>query len=107
MITTPELQQQDRSPLGSDPCSPLPVGTRIRFLQTLYSGPDDFGPGNHYATKGQLGTVAESPYGPDAGPPHEGHWVFWDGWPSAQFGATLGEDFEIHSENAQANPSEE
>lgn len=62
------------------------TGTRIRFLKTLTSGPDEFSPGNLYARKGDGGVVAGH------GTP-EGHWVKWDGWPHA-FGAELGTEFE-------------
>jgi hypothetical protein len=63
----------------------LPIGTRIRFLRTLVSGPDEFGPGNLYAKKGDGGVVTghNCP---------EGHWVKWDGWPHA-FGAELEKEF--------------
>ena len=64
----------------------LPIGTRIEFLQTLTSGPSDHSPGNHYATKGDFGEVTGHGCS-------EGHWVKWDGWKSAAFGAELGTDF--------------
>jgi hypothetical protein len=77
----------------------------VRFLKTLQSHPNEEGPGNHYATKGDLGTVAQSPYGKVAPPPWEGHWVFWDGWKRAAFGARLGEDFDVYEENTKiTNP---
>lgn len=79
----------DRRLLPTTSCSPLPVGTRVRFLKTLEEYGCDGYPPRHYATKGDLGTVAEGQY-----PCSEGHWVFWDGWKSAPFGATLGVDFE-------------
>ena len=63
----------------------LPVGTRIRFVKTLTSGPDEDGPGNLYARRGEGGVVTGH------GTP-EGHWVKWDGWPHA-FGAEHGEEF--------------
>ena len=72
----------------------LPIGTRVRFLKTLQSGPNEDGPGNLYARKGDLGTVVEHPNGAKYGPPREGHWVMWDKWTSAPFGAVLGEEFE-------------
>ena len=71
----------------------LPLGTRVRFLKTLDSGPDEYGPGNHYATKGDLGTVVEGQF-----PCKEGHWVTWDGWTQAPFGAEVGVDFEVVEE---------
>lgn len=63
----------------------LPVGTRIIFTRTLQSGPDDYGPGNHYATRGDGGIVT----GHDC---KEGHRVKWDGWPTP-FGAVYGKEF--------------
>lgn len=63
----------------------LPVGTRIVFLKTLESGPDDYSPGNLYANKGDGGVVTG--HGT-----REGHWVKWDKWPHA-FGAELGTEF--------------
>jgi hypothetical protein len=102
-LTPFELERLKRRNLAKEAraAGTLPVGTRIRFLRTLDSGPDEDGPGNHYATKGELGTVAASPYGPKADPPWEGHWVFWDGWPSAPFGAIHGTDFEVHEEKEE------
>ena len=63
----------------------LPVGTRIRFVRTLSSGPDEHGPGNLYARKGDVGVVTGH------GAP-EGHWVTRDGDPHA-FGAEHGKEF--------------
>lgn len=63
----------------------LPIGTRIEFLRTLESGPDEDSPGNHYATKGDGGEVT----GHNC---WEGHWVKWDHWKNS-FGAKLGIDF--------------
>lgn len=63
----------------------LPVGTRIRFLKDLTSGPDEFGPGNLYANEGDLGEVTGHGC-------WEGHWVKWDKW-DAPFGAVHGVDF--------------
>jgi hypothetical protein len=68
------------------PSVQLPVGTRIRFTKTLESGPDDHGPGNLYARKGDTGEVL----GHDC---KEGHWVKTDNWPAA-FGASTTE-FEV------------
>ena len=67
------------------------AGDRIRFLRTLESGPDEDGPGNHYATKGDLGTIDR------VGGCWEGYMVFWDKWKGASFGAQLGIDFELVS----------
>lgn len=63
----------------------LPVGTRIKFVKTLISGPDECGPGNLYARAGDFGVVT----GHDC---PEGHWVKWDKW-EAPFGAKLGSEF--------------
>ena len=64
----------------------LPIGTRIEFLKTLTSGPDEDGPGNYYATKGDGGEVTGHGC-------HEGHWVKWDGYKINPFGATYEKDF--------------
>ena len=64
----------------------IPIGTKITFLRTLEDGPDEDGPGNHYATEGDAGEVT----GHDC---PEGHWVKWEYWPHA-FGAKLGIDFQ-------------
>lgn len=69
----------------------LPKGTRIRFLRDITSGPDEHGPGNHYATADDGGWIDRP------GGCKEGHWVYWDGWPSAAFGAELGVDFEAET----------
>lgn len=63
----------------------LPVGTRIKFLKTLSSGPDEFSPGNLYAEKDDFGEVTGHGCA-------EGHWVKWDKW-DAPFGATYGTEF--------------
>lgn len=63
----------------------LPVGTRIKFIKELSSGPDEFSPGNLYAEKDGLGEVV----GHDC---WEGHCVKWDEWPHP-FGAIHGEEF--------------
>jgi hypothetical protein len=65
------------------------VGTRIVFIKTLTSPPDEDGPGNLYARKGELGIVTGHGC-------REGHWVKWDKW-EAPFGAVLGKDFEVHN----------
>lgn len=69
-------------------------GTRIRFLRDLESCADEDGPGNVYAKKGGLGTVAlqaglNEPHGT-----WEGYWVFWDHWATAAFGCEA-KDFEV------------
>lgn len=69
----------------------LPIGTRIKFVKTLESGPDENGPGNLYAKKGDGGVVTGHGC-------REGHWVQWDCWPKP-FGAVLGDEFE--AENTQ------
>ena len=63
----------------------LPVGTRIKFIKELSSGPDEFSPGKLYAEKDGLGEVV----GHDC---WEGHRVKWDEWPHP-FGAIHGEEF--------------
>jgi hypothetical protein len=63
----------------------LPIGTRIRFVKELSSGPDEFSPGNLYAEKDDFGEVTGHGC-------TEGHWVKWDKW-KAPFGATYGTDF--------------
>ncbi len=63
----------------------LPVGTRIKFVKSLYGGATGDAPACVYAEKGEGGIVTG----------HgccEGHWVKWDGW-RAPFGAKLGEEF--------------
>ena len=64
----------------------LPVGTRIKFLKTLDSGPDEHGPGNLYAIKGDEGEVTGHRC-------KEGHWVKWDKH-ETPFGAVIGKEFE-------------
>jgi hypothetical protein len=66
----------------------LPIGTRIRFTKTLTSGPDEYSPGNHYATKGDGGVITG--HGTS-----EGYWVKWDGW-NASFGASR-DEFELEA----------
>lgn len=64
----------------------LPVGTRIKFVKELSSGPDEYSAGNLYAKKDSLGVVTgHSKF--------EGHWVLWDEWKSASFGASYGNEF--------------
>lgn len=69
----------------------LPVGTRIRFLKELSSGPDEYSPGNLYARKGEGGVVTGHGC-------WEGHWVKWDKW-KHPFGAVCGVDFEEDREH--------
>lgn len=67
----------------------LPVGTRIKFIKSLYGHFAGEYPDCVYAEKGDLGIVTG----------HgciEGHWVKWDKWMSASFGAKLGIDFIEH-----------
>jgi hypothetical protein len=63
----------------------LPVGTRIKFLQTLTAPACGDHPELLYASKGQGGEVV----GHDCA---EGHWVVADNWPN-KFGATYGTEF--------------
>lgn len=65
----------------------LPIGTRIRFVKTLESGPDEDSPARLYARKGEGGIVTGHN-------DFEGHWVKWDGW-DASFGARLGGEFVV------------
>jgi hypothetical protein len=68
----------------------LPVGTRIKFIKELSSGPDDFSPGNLYAEKGGLGAVTGHGCA-------EGHWVKWDKW-KAPFGSEYLTEFVEYKE---------
>ncbi len=86
-ITPPRLTFKRSIHYVENQPTKVPVGTRIVFLKTLEDGPNEDGPGNHYATKGDGGEVT----GHECS---EGHWVKWDHWPIA-FGAKLGIDFEI------------
>ena len=73
----------------------LPIGTRIKFLKELSSGPDEYSPGNLYAEKDSTGVVFR----------HggwEGHMVKWDDW-DAEFGAIYGEEFIIDYEYYRKN----
>lgn len=63
----------------------LPIGTRIKFVKDLTSGPDEYSPGNLYARKDELGVVVDHDC-------CEGHRVKWDKW-EAPFGAVHGEEF--------------
>ena len=71
----------------------FPVGTRIRFVKTLASGPDEFSPGNLYTRKGDLGEVTG--HGT-----REGYWVKTDNWPHA-FGASDSEFEVINQESGK------
>jgi len=64
----------------------LPIGTRIRFVKSLYGDATEDSPACIYAEKGGFGEVTG--YND-----HEGHWVKWDAWPHASFGAVLGDEF--------------
>lgn len=66
----------------------IPVGTRIRFLKTLEEGPNEDHPGRTYAVKGDYGMITGHGCS-------EGFMVKWDGWLTADFGAKLGEEFEL------------
>jgi hypothetical protein len=63
----------------------LPVGTRIRFIKSLYGAATGDSPACVYAKKGDGGVVTGH------GTP-EGHWVKWDKWPHA-FGAEYAVEF--------------
>lgn len=63
----------------------LPIGTRIRFIKELSSGPDEDSPGNLYAEKDDLGEVTGHFSA-------EGHWVKRDKW-KTPFGAVYGTEF--------------
>ncbi len=66
----------------------LKAGQRIRFLRTITSNDSEESPGNHYASKGDLGTIDR------IGGCWEGFMVFWDGWSQASFGCER-KDFEL------------
>jgi hypothetical protein len=63
----------------------LPIGTRIRFIKSLYGHATGDSPACVYAKKGELGVVTGH------GTP-EGHWVKTDNWPHS-FGAEYGTEF--------------
>ena len=63
----------------------LPVGTRIRFVKSMYENATGDHPAFVYAEKGDGGIVTG--HGT-----REGHWVKWDKWPHA-FGAEYGIEF--------------
>ncbi len=62
------------------------VGDRIRFIKKLWSGPDDYSPGNLYARRGEEGTIVE------IGKCWEGFMVKTDDW-DAPFGAEIDKEF--------------
>lgn len=68
----------------------LKKGTRIRFLKTLDEGPDDYAPGRHFCSKGELGTIKV----------HHEEWqrfefsVYADSWKKASFFANR-DEFEL------------
>lgn len=66
----------------------LPVGTRIRFLRELWEPASGDSPATLYAASGDTGVVTGHGC-------KEGHWVKWDQWEKAAFGARLGVDFEV------------
>lgn len=90
-VCKPKREPLTARPKSSGSTIPPKAGDRIKFIKTLTSGPDEDGPGNHYATKGDLGTIDR------VGGCWEGYMVFWDKWKSASFGAQLGIDFEMAS----------
>jgi hypothetical protein len=63
----------------------LPIGTRIRFIKSLYGAATGDSPPCVYAEKGDGGVVTGYNN-------FEGHWVKWDHWPHA-FGAEYGTEF--------------
>lgn len=63
-----------------------PIGTRIRFKQSLVEGPNEDHPAIMFARCGELGTITG--HGTI-----EGYWVTTDNWPTA-FGAS-DKEFEI------------
>lgn len=76
----------------------LPIGTRIKFVKELSSGPDEFSPGNLYAPKDGKGEVV----GHDC---WEGHRVKWDNY-IHPFGAIHGEEFVQDYEHGIKNKPE-
>jgi len=74
----------------------LPIGTRIRFVKSLYGAANEESPACVYAEKGDGGVVTG--HTSDLG---EGHWVKWDKWPHA-FGAEYGTEFVEESEFGDA-----
>jgi hypothetical protein len=63
----------------------LPVGTKIRFTQTLECDANEDHPAFTYAVKGDLGEITGHGC-------REGYWVTWEHWPTP-FGASR-EEFE-------------
>jgi len=70
---------------GMSDIKQLPVGTRIRFVKSIYGSASGDCPPCTYAKKGDGGVVTghNCP---------EGHWVKWDHWPHA-FGSEYGTEF--------------
>lgn len=77
------------------PITLLPVGTRIRFVKSLYGSATGDSPACVYAEKGDGGVVTGH------GTP-EGHWVKWDKWPHA-FGSEYGTEF-VEAEQPPTSP---
>lgn len=63
----------------------LPIGTRIKFIKSLYGKATGERPACVFAEKDTFGTVT----GHNCS---EGHWVKWEHW-EHPFGAVLGEEF--------------
>lgn len=70
----------------SDAMELLPVGTRIRFTQTLEERANEEHPDLTFAARGETGEITG--HGT-----REGYWVKTDGWPHS-FGASR-EEFEV------------
>lgn len=64
----------------------LPVGTRIRFLRDIFEDANGDHPTFTLSKKGEQGTVTKHGQYWD-------HYVTWDKWTSAAFGAEYGVDF--------------
>jgi hypothetical protein len=69
----------------NEPAAQLPIGTRIRFTQTLECDANEDHPAFTYAIKGDLGEITGHGC-------REGYWVKWEHWPTP-FGASR-EEFE-------------
>lgn len=79
----------------------LPVGTRIRFIKTLTSGPTGDHPAFLYARKGEGGVVTGHN-------DFQGHTVKWDGWEHAAFCAVFEEEFVVDDDvKVEDNTTEE
>jgi hypothetical protein len=70
----------------------IPVGTRIKFVKSLYGDATGDSPACVYAEKGEGGEVMG--HGT-----REGHWVKTDSWPHA-FGAEYEIEFVVDDETA-------